>query len=746
MFGLIIFFVIIYTIWYLLSKGGTKNGQAPAEPEPPVTAPKLFALTLALVITGYNIFMYNAVGVHTTQIPALGIGMFNLFWIAGLGLAFRKKRDPLFWLTLFVSGASGLLLIWRANGFVQSVNGGTLFIATILLILLNTYETIYWKGFWLLNQTLKLIPLSLKQVFRVFKRSPNQSTKKQNVITIFKTIAITALVLIFFAALLSQADPIFAQLIEKIQEQAFGRTIASLLLGLLVLVLTTLKNNSSENDQMKFKWLSFNDLFVPMLAIVILFGGFLGVQARYLFGSHADLSAFDLTYSEYVRKGFVELLATAFFGGLIAYISIIKSRIFAKDFNKKELTIVTVVLIAELFLMLASAFKRDLMYVEVYGLTRVRIVGGLFLIWLAGILGTLLVMVVTKLKEVRFFQAALGLSLFVWAALNFTNIDMMIINGSPEHHDYVDYFYINNLSSDGVQGWFESLDYLEKDINLLTAKTELTDIEKSRLAGDKLAIISLQENVAFLVEKYAPEETVLERCETLHCNDYYSDGQIFDTKDKVSKVIEKLPERVEAERKWQMFNYSEYQAYLQVEKKYDLIAQKTPVLLEKIRNFQIDTNTSLYKEENRLLREFKYPFISIRLDYRPKDLTSFHTPRNAGGYFKYEQSEIMDHDDMDLNQLVAQSCTDQNAGYKKIAGMIYESNTAASENKYLFFDDTTKTQYYAIVVDDDRSAKLRKAIDGTALFIEADIQNRFSADEGSCYLYIRDWKEIKLLK
>src|SRR5690606_14477966 len=94
--------------------------------------------------------------------------------------------------------------------------------------------------------------------------------------------------------------------------------------------------------------------------------------------------------SQYVRKGFIELLTATFFGGLLSYVIALMSHQEEKKEKSWQLQGLNTVLIVELGFLLGSAWKRNAMYMDVYGLTRVRLIGELFLLWLAGFLALLL--------------------------------------------------------------------------------------------------------------------------------------------------------------------------------------------------------------------------------------------------------------------------------------------------------------------------------------------------------------------
>jgi hypothetical protein len=705
MFSLLILFVVIYAIWYFIFKKKNDN-----EPPVPLVYPALVTISLVLMVLTYNLGLYGTSS--WLSVPVVGLALANAGWVAAILLSLRpEKRTPFAYLLGLISVVSGAMLIWRANGFIQSVNLAVIVLTNLLTIFYNTYEQINWQGLWLIKQLLRLIPASLQQIPRLLKNPKSEEGKQKfTLMGVIKTISITALALIVFVFLLSAADPVFAQIIKNFQEEALGRTFSSVFLSFVFLLLITLKVKSDEDNGFKLNFLSYGDIFIPVVSLISLFAVFIVIQLKYLFGSHADFQSFNLTYSEYVRKGFIELLTTAFIGGVIAYIVIFKAKIYSAS-RQLQLKIVNSVLIGELFFMLASAFKRDLMYVDVYGLTRVRIVGGLFLIWLAGLLTLLLAMnLFYKMKEKWLWLGILVLSVGVWSTLNITNVDAKVAAGTPEHHDYVDYFYIDNLSSDGAVGWQNSLPALKSTAEKLIAKTELTDVEKSQLAGIKLALISLQQKRAYLYRKYADESWVLAHCKDISCDEgsYKDHDYNVDLTHEYSNGVEtnqkpaKISNSVKDIRTWQHYSWSEYQAFQLIKDHEVSYFNDVDQLFEQIKNYQQSNSISLYKQEYRLLREFKYPFININLkNYYPQELHSYTSPDKVGGIFTDKQLELMKSNQVSVKNLALQSCSPAKSNQVQLIGMlapVSPNANIAENNSYWLWDNSSTNTAEALIV------------------------------------------------
>jgi hypothetical protein len=104
-----------------------------------------------------------------------------------------------------------------------------------------------------------------------------------------------------------------------------------------------------------------------LVAVVVLFALFVALQVAYLFGGLDTLAAAGITYSEYARRGFFELVAvTLFAGGLVAIVhGVVERRTPAIVWSSIALAVLT-------FAILASAALRLRLYQDAYGWTELR--------------------------------------------------------------------------------------------------------------------------------------------------------------------------------------------------------------------------------------------------------------------------------------------------------------------------------------------------------------------------------------
>ena len=257
------------------------------------------------------------------------------------------------------------------------------------------------------------------------------------------------------------------------------------------------------------KFFSFQDLSISTTALVGILVVFIIIQVKYLFASHADFTTFNLTYSQYVRKGFFELIIATAIGIVISYVLILKSRILPHGLKRLALKTINFGLILGLLALLASAFKRNTLYIAAYQLTRTRIIGHAFLFWLAAALVLFLFLnLISKLKEKYFIFGLAILTFSVTVFFNLYNMDQAIAAALPTHiAGHQDFFYIATLSEDAVIGW-EKIVTDAKPLASSLTKPDLSDQDKVQLANIKLALISLQQKRDFLDKKYAQTDYV----------------------------------------------------------------------------------------------------------------------------------------------------------------------------------------------------------------------------------------------
>ncbi|MHB8830763.1 MAG: DUF4153 domain-containing protein [Patescibacteria group bacterium] len=215
--------------------------------------------------------------------------------------------------------------------------------------------------------------------------------------------------LLLFAIAFSSADQLFAKSFSSIFQNAdfwvyVSKTIRDLVVSNFFLasgttMLTRLVDARKPAEPKEEPTTLNQTVFVTFLALInILFLVFVGFQFAYFFGGQAYLAAQGITYASYARQGFFQLLFVA--GVVFGMTWVIY---WMTNMRQRWTKILSIALIVETGIIIASALKRLLLYIDAYGLTLSRWWAA-FCIILIGL--TLLMVVVVALKQVAYAPAA----------------------------------------------------------------------------------------------------------------------------------------------------------------------------------------------------------------------------------------------------------------------------------------------------------------------------------------------------
>jgi len=266
--------------------------------------------------------------------------------------------------------------------------------------------------------------------------------------------------LLALTALLMSADPVFARMIHDtflidieplVEHLLFAAVIAWLTAGYLRAFLV---RDDVVIDRLRVPQpeLAAAEVSVALWILNLMFVGFMAVQLRYLFGG-ADLVEVTagLSYAEYARRGFFELIATT---ALVVPILLLADWAAAPDTSRSRfmLRATALVLVVLLVGVIASAAYRMRLYQDAYGLTELRLYGSAVIVWLTAVLGWL-VLTVLRGRRDRFALGGIIAGLACIAALNVLNPHALIarvnIGRAAAGAEY-DSTYLGSLSADAV--------------------------------------------------------------------------------------------------------------------------------------------------------------------------------------------------------------------------------------------------------------------------------------------------------
>ncbi len=190
---------------------------------------------------------------------------------------------------------------------------------------------------------------------------------------------------------------------------------------------------------------------VALFSIDVLFLVFVMIQFAALFGGDAFLQSQGLTYSEYARRGFFELLTVSLITlGLILAIDFVTHR----ETGRQQVVFLagSGLMIGMTIIILVSAFQRMQLYEWAYGFTRLRVYPHVFMVWLAILFAAFLIMLIAR--RVRLFAtAALIAAIGFVVTLDVINPDVFIVRQNIQRYrdgEKLDAAYLGTLSEDAM--------------------------------------------------------------------------------------------------------------------------------------------------------------------------------------------------------------------------------------------------------------------------------------------------------
>ncbi|MFN8633132.1 MAG: DUF4173 domain-containing protein [Chloroflexota bacterium] len=214
------------------------------------------------------------------------------------------------------------------------------------------------------------------------------------------------------------------------------------------------------------------ELGIVLGLLDLLFLAFVIVQFRYLFGGAELVQVSEsLTYAEYARRGFFELVAVA---ALLLPIVLFLDWLGRLTTPREMLVyrILAGLLVVLLFVVIVSALQRMRLYTEEYGLTELRLYTTAFMLWITVCAGWYLATVLRNRRE-RFLFGGLVAGLLVAATLDMMNPDDLIVRTNAARHDAPTRFdgaYTMLLSSDASPAVIEALPYIPEYQRVMVAQ------------------------------------------------------------------------------------------------------------------------------------------------------------------------------------------------------------------------------------------------------------------------------------
>ncbi len=374
----------------------------------PVVARSLLLTTLLLALAGDILLRVEPWGINFTVV--------SLLLFAGIGFLSLRLHDPMppeAWPIAVFGIITAACFSWRDSSDLSAFNLLATFAAGLLVTARKRPgELLHMKFIDHFHQSLTQVIhlaagfgfLLLRDIRAVDGVGETQPPRRGRV---WLGIALAVPALLLFGSLLTSADANFDYLITEVLRieiwSLLGHVALIALLSWMVGGWLRGRFLATDVDLSSFLFPRRVSLGVTEIAIVlgsldVLFGTFVVLQIPNFFGGHAAvLGTPSLTYAEYARRGFFELITV---GALSLPLLLSADWLFHAETARERLLVraLSIAMVALLGVMLASAMHRLSLYMEAYGLTTSRVNAAAILIWI-GL--TLLLFCATVLRGKR---------------------------------------------------------------------------------------------------------------------------------------------------------------------------------------------------------------------------------------------------------------------------------------------------------------------------------------------------------
>ena len=390
-----------------------------------------FFLKASLLFSAFYVFcLYdNPSGITYPLFTAGLLGLYVIFLKRENG---KLKKSSVFYMTaIFLLGLSNCL---TDNGMILWFNKLGSFLLYGILFVHNSCEDGTWR---FLKYTGSLLQFGLsvvenlpaaflagKDLMAEKRKNPAQTGQKKQepkAVYVVLGLLIGLLFLFFILPLLASADQRFEQLIDQIFDAVFFQiALPEHLIAVLFMffwgvlfyfgILSALRKTKISADQKELRKLEPVMAATFLCVIGVVYQIFCLVQISYLFAGGLRLPS-GYTYSGFAREGFFQLLFVSILnlGVVLFVLELFRS--------SKVLKILLTFLCGCTYIMALSSACRMYLYIEAYGLTRLRVLVLAALLMIALMLGGMICCVYRESFPLFRFSAAVVTSVYVVLSL-----------------------------------------------------------------------------------------------------------------------------------------------------------------------------------------------------------------------------------------------------------------------------------------------------------------------------------------
>lgn len=379
----------------------------------------------------------------------INVPVFSAIYLACI--IFCLKTMGLYTRTRVLPPAAGILLLglstaMTANYEVQFINRTGIVLLMAMVLLRSFCQTERWQFgkyfsafFRLFFSALSRLPDPVRCLYRLRNMEDRAQNGKARYVLL--GLAVSLPLAFVVVALLASADAVFGMMVERVLYWDFDLSGVALtafkalwlfLLGFFGLFCSLAGQAQSPVDsavkETKRREPVTAITFVSVLAAIYLI--FCSVQIIYLFiGREGGLPP-GFTYAGYARRGFFQLLFVSILNAALVVFCSWKFR------ESRVLRVLLTLVSACTYILIASSAYRMLMYVDVYGLTFLRILVLWFLLVLAILMAGIVVSLYRRGWNLFRFTCCVCLSL--WLVFSFARPDRIAARYNLERFGVTD--------------------------------------------------------------------------------------------------------------------------------------------------------------------------------------------------------------------------------------------------------------------------------------------------------------------
>jgi uncharacterized protein DUF4153 len=394
---------------------------------------------------------FLAAAVLPSSRPGLGLAAVGVAGALAVAVGRRRRLDRSIVLWGALSVALVSMAAVRAAPWVIGVD--------ILFALLVAAVAVAGEGRWrdLLQAPVIVTVKAVEAIPFVGRGLGRASGGVRRIPAVLRGGALAIALLLVFGTLFASADGVFARLVGDVVlpdidlAEAAGRIIVFTAVLVTASALTLAAPWRGSEPAPTSRNLSRTEWGIALGAVNLLFASFLIVQLTVLFGGQRHvLETAGLTYAEYARQGFFQLVVVAVLTLLVVGGAVRWAR--RREPRDVLLQILLGLLCVLALVVLFSALRRLLVYEEAFGFTQLRISVHATILWLAGLLVLVLVAGI-RMRGSWLPRAAVAFTGVALLAFSLLDPEALVASKNVQRFQEtgeIDVAYLSTLGEDAV--------------------------------------------------------------------------------------------------------------------------------------------------------------------------------------------------------------------------------------------------------------------------------------------------------